>query len=74
LKNPKYDNGSMAKSAGKLAHFLISVYSEVRQKFSVDEHRHYLFTPRDITQLIFNILRYDMGNAGDLIECLIYEG
>lgn len=73
LKNPQFDGGNMAKSSGKLAKFLIQVYSEVRQKFSVDEHRHYLFTPRDLTGLVFNLLRYDLRSPQDLIETLIYE-
>jgi len=45
----------------------------VRQKFSVDDHRHYLFTPRDLTGLVFNLLRYSISEAQGLIETLIYE-
>jgi hypothetical protein len=37
LSQQKYAGGALAKSAGKIAQFLISEYSEVRQKFSVDE-------------------------------------
>lgn len=73
LSQPSYAGGGMAKSAGKLAKFLISVYSEVRSKFSVDEQRHYLFTPRDLTILAFNLLRYELNSPQDLIEVLIYE-
>lgn len=63
----------MAGSSKKLAQFLIELYSNVRQKFSVDDHRHYLFTPRDITGLVFNLLRYEINEAQGLIEALIYE-
>jgi len=63
----------MANSSKKLAQFLIDLYSKVRQKFSIDDHRHYLFTPRDITGLIFNLLRYEIHEAQGLIETLIYE-
>lgn len=45
----------------------------MRQKFSVDEHRHYLFTPRDVTGLVFNVLRYEVREAQSLLETLIYE-
>jgi len=63
----------MANSSKKLAQFLIDLYSNVRQKFSVDDHRHYLFTPRDLTGLVFNLLRYEINEAQGLIETFIYE-
>jgi dynein heavy chain 2 len=63
----------MATSSKKLSGFLVELYSSVRQKFSVDDHRHYLFTPREITGLVFNILRYEVGEAQGLIETFIYE-
>lgn len=53
LGHPRLGNGSMQKSTRKLANFLIDVFGEIRQRFSVDDHRHYLFTPRMITQIIF---------------------
>ena len=73
LSNPTFAGGQMAGSSKKLAQFLIELYSNVRQKFSVDDHRHYLFTPRDITGLVFNLLRYEINEAQGLIETLIYE-
>ena len=73
LSNPTFAGGTMANSSKKLAQFLIDLYSNVRQKFSVDDHRHYLFTPRDITSLVFNLLRYEIAEAQGLIETLIYE-
>jgi dynein heavy chain 2 len=41
--------GSLANSAKKLSQFLIELFSNVKNNFSIDEYRHYLFTPRDIT-------------------------
>jgi len=73
LSNPTFGGGQMANSSKKLAQFLIDLYSNVRSKFSIDDHRHYLFTPRDITNLAFNLLRYDINEAQSLIETLIYE-
>jgi len=49
LSNPNFAGGMMANSSKKISNFLIDLYFNVKQKFSVDEHRHYLFTPRDIT-------------------------
>jgi len=63
----------MANSSKKLAQFLIDLYSNVTQKFSFDDHRHYLFTPRDLTGLVFNMLRYEINEAQGLIETFIYE-
>ena len=52
---------------------MIELFSNIKNNFSIDEHRHYLFTPRDITQLIFSLLRYDIREAQSLVEVLIYE-
>jgi dynein heavy chain 2 len=60
LNHASFGGGQMANSAKKLSQFLIELFVSVKQKFSVDEHRHYLYTPRDITQLIFSTLRYDV--------------
>ena len=63
LSHPGYAGGKMASSSKKVAQFIIELYSQVRQKFSIDDHSHYLFTPRDITGLVFNVLRYDIVEA-----------
>ena len=63
----------MANSSKRLSTFLIDLYAQVKQKFSVDEHRHYLFTPRELTAMIFQMLRYEIPEAQALIEVLIYE-
>lgn len=73
LSHPNYGNGQMANSTKRLSQFIIDLYSNVKSKFSVDEHRHYLFTPRDITQLVFSLLRYEIPEPQSLIETLIYE-
>ncbi len=65
--------GQLANSSKKLSQFLIELFSNIKNNFSIDEHRHYLFTPRDITQLIFSLLRYDIRDAQSLVEVLIYE-
>jgi len=63
LSHPNFAGGKMASSSKKIAQFLIELYSTVRSKFSIDDHSHYLFTPRDITGLCFNLLRYDIPEA-----------
>lgn len=73
LSHERFGNGSMAQSSKRLSSFLIDLYSNVRSKFSVDEHRHYIFTPRNVTYMIFSILRYEIPEAQSLIEIMIYE-
>lgn len=63
LTHPRFGNGSMATSSKRLSTFLIDVYTQVKSRFSVDEQRHYLFTPRDITTMIFSMLRYEIPEA-----------
>jgi dynein heavy chain 2 len=73
LSHPRFGGGAMAQSSKRLSNFLIDLYTNVRSKFTVDEHRHYLFTPRNITYMIFSILRYEIPEAQSLIEIMIYE-
>ena len=53
---------------------------QVRAKFSVDDYSHYLFTPRDLTNWILGLLRYNLDSgSGDrsaqhLLEIWAYEG
>ena len=35
----------------KLAQSMVEVYEKMKAKFSVDDYRHYLFNPRDLTQV-----------------------
>ena len=56
----------------RLTTTLVDVYEKVRAKLSVDEHRHYLFCPRDITQWLFGLLRYDLARE-NVLTVLLYE-
>jgi dynein heavy chain 2 len=56
----------------KLSNALIEIYQKTREKFTVDDHRHYLFTPRDVTTLVKNICRYEL-NMEELLEVVIHE-
>lgn len=56
----------------KLASTMVDLYEQVKNKFTVDEHRHYLFTPRDLTGWVKNLLRYDL-HGDELLDCFMYE-
>lgn len=37
-----------------------SIHSQMKAKFTVDDHRHYLFTPCILTEWVLSLLRYDL--------------
>ena len=56
----------------KLATSLVEIYQKVREKFTVDDRRHYLFTPRDVTTWVRNLCRYDLSAEG-LLDVIAHE-
>ena len=56
----------------KLAANMVDVYEQLKNKFSVDDHRHYLFTPRDLTNWTMGLLRYDLSDE-ELLDVWAYE-
>ncbi|KAM4627347.1 cytoplasmic dynein 2 heavy chain 1 [Polymixia lowei] len=68
-------------STGKthqLAGSLVQVYEQVKARFTVDDHNHYLFTPCILTQWVLSLLRYDLtaaqSNVTDsVLEVVAYE-
>jgi dynein heavy chain 2 len=73
LNHPTFGQGAMSGSSKKLARFVVDTYAAIKSKFPNDEHRHYLFTPREVTEWIFGLMRYEATTAQPLIESLIYE-
>jgi dynein heavy chain 2 len=39
---------------------------QIKAKFTVDDQRHYLFSPKHLTQWVFGLLRYEFS-AGDAL-------
>lgn len=56
----------------KLAGSMVNIYEQLKAKFSIDEHRHYLFTPRDLTKWTLGLLRYDLAQEA-LLDIWTYE-
>jgi dynein heavy chain 2, cytosolic len=56
----------------RLAAGIVEIYQKVREKFTVDDRRHYLFTSRDMTLMVKNICRYDL-EVENLLDCVAYE-
>ncbi|CAM9375243.1 unnamed protein product, partial [Choristocarpus tenellus] len=51
---------------------MVELYEQVKSKFSVDDNRHYLLTPRDLTAWVKGLLRYDLQTE-DVLDCVAYE-
>ena len=69
LFDDKFRNDS---EGSKLALSMVEIYQKTREKFTVDDRRHYLFTPRDLTLWMKNLCRYDL--AGEpLIDIVAHE-
>ncbi|XP_054598719.1 cytoplasmic dynein 2 heavy chain 1 isoform X1 [Nothobranchius furzeri] len=62
----------------QLAGSLVQLYEQVRAKFTVDDHSHYLFTPCILTEWVLSLLRYDLTAAqsnltDSIMEVVAYE-
>lgn len=59
-----------------LAEGMVELYTEIKDKFRVDEYAHYLFTPRDLTNMVLGLLRYEYtysDKADEVIDFWINE-
>jgi len=68
-KDPRWSEPS-AKEA--LASMIVSIYQKVKEKFTVDDRRHYIFTPRDVTAWVKNICRYDLAKVS-IVDAVAHE-
>ncbi|XP_038236236.1 cytoplasmic dynein 2 heavy chain 1 isoform X1 [Dermochelys coriacea] len=70
--------GSLPK-IHQLAGSMVQVYEQVRAKFTVDDHSHYLFTPYILTQWVLGLFRYDLTGGSSthtldyILEIVAYE-
>lgn len=65
--------GNAVSMASRVSQAVVDLYLSVKKDFSVDEHRHYLFTPRDCTQLVCSLMRYEAQTQPVLGEVVAYE-
>jgi len=59
-------------SQQKLATAMVDIYSKFKKNFSINEHRHYLLTPRELTRWIKGLLGYDLASE-ELLDVFCYE-
>ncbi|KAJ3215292.1 Cytoplasmic dynein 2 heavy chain 1 [Dinochytrium kinnereticum] len=72
---PSHKVWGLPKNVQRLAATMVNVYDQVNQKFTVDQYLHYLFTPRDISNWVIGLTRYQYSDEGDgeLIDALCAE-
>ena len=58
----------------KLATTLVEICRKIKATFLVDDARHYLFTPRDLSAWVKNLSQCDLGQGEDLLDVISYEG
>ena len=51
--------------------FFLDDSLQIRTKFTVDDYPHYIFTPRDLTNWVLGLIRYDIPSTGSSAEQLL---
>ncbi|KAK9815706.1 hypothetical protein WJX72_008353 [[Myrmecia] bisecta] len=69
LQNPQLQLHAIAP---KLAATMLDMYHGLRGYLSASDHRHYIFTPRHLTEWALGLQRYDLRSA-DLLQAFAYE-
>ena len=64
--------GVTGKGAADFARVIVNVFDSLTKRHTVDEASHYIFTPRDLTNWILNVLNY-AAEGTDFTEMLAYE-
>jgi len=57
----------------QLAHSIVHIFEHVRGSFSVDDHRHYRFTPRHLSEFSLALSRYDFSSGVSIAQIVGYE-
>ena len=57
----------------QLTRSIVHIFEHVRGSFSVDDHRHYRFTPRHMTEFVQSLSRYDFGSGMSIVQIVAYE-
>ncbi|KAJ3042257.1 Cytoplasmic dynein 2 heavy chain 1 [Rhizophlyctis rosea] len=72
---PSHKIWSMPKNVQKLANTMVAIFDQTVLKFTVDQHPHYFFTPRDLSRWVIDLSRYQYSDAemGELLDVLTYE-
>eukprot|EP01022_Parablepharisma_sp_SALTPOND_P023029 TRINITY_DN475_c0_g1_i1.p1 TRINITY_DN475_c0_g1~~TRINITY_DN475_c0_g1_i1.p1 ORF type:complete len:3195 (-),score=434.63 TRINITY_DN475_c0_g1_i1:26360-35944(-) len=73
LSQPNISKTGFASHSKRMAQFVVECLKQVKSRFSIDDHRHYLFTPREVTQWCFGLSRYTAETKEDLAFAIVWE-
>eukprot|EP00899_Mesostigma_viride_P029629 jgi/Mesvir1/9851/Mv22388-RA.1 len=71
--HPTWGGAGGSGNIKRLAACMLDVYDQMQQNFSSNEHRHYQFTPRNLSEWAQSLRRYNFREV-DLLEVVSYEG
>ena len=66
--------GKLTDLSKILSNCSISLYNNVKSTFTFDDYHHYIFTPRDISNWLIGLLRFECKDNNDVIKVWAYEG
>lgn len=72
--DPAFAGSALPGAADRLAATMVRVWADVRSRFGASEHRHYVFTPRDVVVWADGLRSYAPGEAGAVVAAAGYEG
>ena len=65
--------GKFNKLSSLLAECSLNIYNNIKASFTFDMYHHYIFTPRDISNWLIGLLRYECKTQDDLVKVWGYE-
>lgn len=68
--------GPSGDGPGRVANAILDVWEQVKQRYTIDDARHYAFTPRDLTSWVYALARHQLGTdeAPSFFTAWCYEG
>ena len=65
-----------ADGCTQLASVILDIWEQISRSYTIDHARHYFFTPRDLTNWVYSLVRYQLGTdaAPDFFTAWVYEG
>jgi dynein heavy chain 2 len=69
LKDKEWSN---TKKMRRLAEGMVEIFVQFKNKFSVDDRRHYLVTPRELSKWVLGLFRYNLEEES-FLEVVTYE-
>ena len=66
-----HGDDSSPKNVGRLATAMVGLYDQLRARFTVDDFKHYRFSPKVLTRWVVGLLRYNMAEVRRALTYLL---